>query len=126
MRLVSFETGGTLGAGFLDGDEVVLVRKGAGAERAVLEVIERGTEEVAAWEAVRPRGERLPLGAVRLLAPMPEPRRNILCVGKNYRAHAAEVQGIATKDPVPASPILFTKATAAVVGPGATVRASPS
>jgi 2-keto-4-pentenoate hydratase/2-oxohepta-3-ene-1,7-dioic acid hydratase in catechol pathway len=34
--------------------------------------------------------EVLPLAAVNLLAPIPEPRRNIFSVGKNYVKHAAE------------------------------------
>src|SRR5262245_46201002 len=35
-------------------------------------------------------GAALPLSAVRLDAPIPAPRRNIFCVGLNYRAHASE------------------------------------
>jgi 2-keto-4-pentenoate hydratase/2-oxohepta-3-ene-1,7-dioic acid hydratase in catechol pathway len=38
--------------------------------------------------SLKPQGEGLPLSAVRLLAPIPAPRRNIFCVGKNYREHA--------------------------------------
>ena len=31
-----------------------------------------------------------PLDAVTLRAPIPEPRRDLFCVGKNYREHAGE------------------------------------
>src|SRR5450631_436590 len=35
-------------------------------------------------------GHPLPLAAVRLDAPLPRPRGNIFCVGKNYHEHARE------------------------------------
>jgi len=48
---------------------------------------------------------------VRLGAPLVRPSK-IICVGLNYRDHAAE-----TNAPIPAEPILFFKATSAIVGP---------
>jgi 2-keto-4-pentenoate hydratase/2-oxohepta-3-ene-1,7-dioic acid hydratase in catechol pathway len=68
---------------------------------------------------------------VRLLAPIPAPRRNIFCVGKNYREHAKEFAGSgyeagAVKGAeIDAFPAVFTKPGSAVVGPGATVRLHP-
>jgi len=60
----------------------------------------------------------LPLGDLRLLAPIGEPRRNILCLGMNYAEHAAESLR-AKGQPVvmPKVPVIFTKATTAVTGP---------
>jgi 2-keto-4-pentenoate hydratase/2-oxohepta-3-ene-1,7-dioic acid hydratase in catechol pathway len=63
---------------------------------------------------------------VRLLAPIPSPRRNIFCVGKNYREHAAEFgrsgyDTPARSEALPERPILFSKATTAVTGPGAAI-----
>jgi len=60
--------------------------------------------------------------AVRLLAPLPRPARNIFCVGKNYREHAKEFDSSgfdasAGKDPIPDYPIFFTKASTTVIGP---------
>jgi 2-keto-4-pentenoate hydratase/2-oxohepta-3-ene-1,7-dioic acid hydratase in catechol pathway len=57
-------------------------------------------------------GERVPLGEVALLAPV-IPRSKIVCVGKNYRDHAAEMGGEA-----PEAPLLFLKPNTAVIGPG--------
>jgi len=54
--------------------------------------------------------EALPVAEVRLLAPVSPP--NIIAVGLNYRAHAAE-NGL----PPPQHPVLFLKATTAVCGP---------
>ena len=77
------------------------------------------------------RGERLPalgpalaLDQVRLTAPLPQPRRNIFCVGKNYHAHAREFAGSgfdSSSKPgadIPAVPIYFSKVPESVIGPG--------
>jgi 2-keto-4-pentenoate hydratase/2-oxohepta-3-ene-1,7-dioic acid hydratase in catechol pathway len=58
-------------------------------------------------------------------APLPVPRRNLFCVGRNYHAHAKELRDSVFKDnaqTVDAWPIVFTKVPETVVGPGATVR----
>ena len=57
---------------------------------------------------------------VRLIAPLPRPRRNLWCVGRNYHAHAKELQASVFKDnsqTVDAWPIVFTKAPETVIGP---------
>jgi 2-keto-4-pentenoate hydratase/2-oxohepta-3-ene-1,7-dioic acid hydratase in catechol pathway len=64
---------------------------------------------------LRPNGAEVgPLDEVSLLAPVTP--RTVLCVGRNYRSHAAEFG-----NPVPEEPLLFLKPPAAVVGPGADV-----
>ncbi|WP_420644558.1 fumarylacetoacetate hydrolase family protein [Candidatus Leptofilum sp.] len=63
------------------------------------------------------RSQRIPLKDVKLLAPL-LPRRNVMCLGKNYADHAREMQ--TTQDePVelPKFPVIFTKATTSVSGP---------
>lgn len=66
-------------------------------------------------------GANLPIESVTLEAPIPLPRRNIFCVGRNYHAHAKELSGSVFKansaDPA-AWPIVFTKVPECVVGPG--------
>lgn len=57
-------------------------------------------------------GERVPLADAVLLAPV-IPRSKVVCVGKNYHDHAAEMGGEA-----PAEPLLFLKPNTAVIGPG--------
>jgi 2-keto-4-pentenoate hydratase/2-oxohepta-3-ene-1,7-dioic acid hydratase in catechol pathway len=57
-------------------------------------------------------GERVPLADVALLAPV-IPRSKIVCVGRNYRDHAAEMG-----NDVPTSPMLFFKPNTSVIGPG--------
>jgi 2-keto-4-pentenoate hydratase/2-oxohepta-3-ene-1,7-dioic acid hydratase in catechol pathway len=63
----------------------------------------------------------------KVLAPIPTPRRNVFCVGKNYHEHAKEFSQSgfdtsATKGEVaPAAPVVFTKAPQSVVADGDTV-----
>lgn len=57
-------------------------------------------------------GERVSLADVALLAPV-IPRSKIVCVGRNYRDHAAEMG-----NDVPTSPMLFFKPNTSVIGPG--------
>ena len=90
---------------------------------------------IARWDALQSTlsspGAGIALDQVQLLAPIPSPRRNIICVGKNYREHAKEfaqsgfeagaVAG-AEIDPYPA---VFSKPPSTVVGPDATVETHP-
>jgi acylpyruvate hydrolase len=54
----------------------------------------------------------LPLGEVKLLAPIPRPPK-IVCIGVNYADHAAEAGRT-----LPARPSIFLKAPSTVIGPG--------
>jgi 2-keto-4-pentenoate hydratase/2-oxohepta-3-ene-1,7-dioic acid hydratase in catechol pathway len=61
----------------------------------------------------------------QLLAPLATPPHNIMCVGKNYRAHAREFHRSgfdATADSdIPAEPIVFTKPSSSISGPYADI-----
>jgi 2-keto-4-pentenoate hydratase/2-oxohepta-3-ene-1,7-dioic acid hydratase in catechol pathway len=70
-------------------------------------------------------GATVPIAAVRLEAPLPLPRRNLWCVGRNYHAHARELRETVFKASAQAAdqwPIVFTKVPECVVGPGDAVR----
>jgi 2-keto-4-pentenoate hydratase/2-oxohepta-3-ene-1,7-dioic acid hydratase in catechol pathway len=90
------------GAGFTNTIGVI----GAGAEGRAR--IDRFVEEA-------PAQARHAAAAVRMLAPVPRPGK-LICVGMNYRDHAAEI-GAA----IPTEPVIFNKFPSAIVGPGATV-----
>lgn len=55
-----------------------------------------------------------PLSKVKLLAPIPCPRKNIFCVGKNYAEHAIE---LGSEDDIPEHVMLFSKSPTTVIGP---------
>ena len=67
-------------------------------------------------------GAPLPIASVQLLAPIPRPARNVFCVGKNYHEHAKEFAGSgfdsSAKEVVPEAPVIFTKPSSTVIGPG--------
>lgn len=77
--------------------------------------------------ALKPSGPGKPLSGALLLAPIDRPRRNIMCVGKNYHEHAAEFSksgfDSSTKagELAPEAPVVFTKAYTSVIGPGASI-----
>lgn len=80
MKLVTFEYRGREQAGILEGDRV---RPLPGTMNEIIEN-----------QALLGRpGEALPLEAVRLLAPIPRPRQDIVCLGLNYTEHAEEAFG---------------------------------
>ncbi len=126
MKLVTFETDRAMAAGYIADGHVVTCVTGAGALTAIRDLLSDGGGDLTAWKAKG--GERFALADVRLLAPIPEPRRDIICVGKNYRAHAAEFHASGFdstgKEAVPEYPVIFTKAMTSVVGPGDDVRGS--
>jgi 2-keto-4-pentenoate hydratase/2-oxohepta-3-ene-1,7-dioic acid hydratase in catechol pathway len=69
----------------------------------------------APWDGGLPEGAPVPLRDVELLAPVAPTK--VVCVGRNYRAHAKELG-----NEVPAEPLLFLKPSTAVIGPGDTIR----
>ncbi len=126
MKIITGTINGQTVAGWVEGDAVVICATGPAASSAVLALIAGGDAARAGWAAKG--GPRVPLSEVRLMAPIPDPRRDIFCVGKNYYAHAAEFHksgfDSSANEQVPSAPIIFTKATTSVIGPGDTVRAS--
>jgi 2-keto-4-pentenoate hydratase/2-oxohepta-3-ene-1,7-dioic acid hydratase in catechol pathway len=69
----------------------------------------------APWAGGLPEGKAIPLAEVTLLAPV-EPSK-VVCVGRNYRAHAKELG-----NEVPTTPLLFLKPSTSVVGPQEAIR----
>src|SRR6266850_7574739 len=65
-----------------------------------------------------PRGQSLPLDEVVLLAPVTPSK--IVCVGRNYREHAAELG-----NKMPEEPLLFLKAPSAVIANGGSIELPP-
>jgi len=60
---------------------------------------------------------QVPAGSWCWTAPIPEPMRNIVCLGKNYLDHIKEISSMGIGGGTPSVPIYFTKATHTVIGP---------
>src|SRR5262249_58155072 len=82
------------------------------------EALEHGRALLGREGADRLAERRLasPLARVRLEAPIPRPARNIFCLGRNYKEHAAERGAEA-----PPHPVYFTKVPESVLAPGGKV-----
>ncbi|GAB4213335.1 MAG: fumarylacetoacetate hydrolase family protein [Roseiflexaceae bacterium] len=116
MRLVTYRDERGVHAGALQGDMVVPLDAVAAD---VLALIDGGPEALAQARALLERGEGArPLAGVQLLAPIPRPRQNIVCLGMNYVAHALEsARARGREGKLPEHPVFFTKAVTAVCGP---------
>ena len=81
-------------------------------------------DRLSRGEALPEQGAALPLADVQLRAPLPHPRRNIFCVGKNYHAHAKEFarsgfdSSAQAGGEIPAEPIIFSKVPECVIATG--------
>jgi 2-keto-4-pentenoate hydratase/2-oxohepta-3-ene-1,7-dioic acid hydratase in catechol pathway len=101
MRLVRFRFGDRIATGAAEFDsDTVRVLQGTFFEDPI------------------PTGEEVPFDDVRLLAPVLPSK--LVCVGKNYAAHAAEF-GLE----VPEEPLLFLKPSTAVIGPHEPIQLLP-
>lgn len=126
MKLVTFQdtTGARIGLLAAGGARIVDLSIAApDLPRTMLGVIGAGASALARLKAVPSSAATIDTAQVKLLAPVPAPARNIYCVGKNYREHAAEFHNSgfdasAGKEAIPDLPIIFTKASNTVTGPG--------
>lgn len=116
MKLVTYEHNGKVAIGAVRDESIVDLTSIA---PDMLRLIDAGP---AAWsrarEIVADSKTSIHLTEVRLLAPIPAPRRNVMCLGKNYAEHAREsYEARGEKVELPEFPVIFTKATTAVNGP---------
>ena len=127
MRLVTFTANGAEAIGVLDGDTVVDLSQAApdlpADMNGFIEAGDAALAEAAGAVANAGGGAKHPAGGVRLLSPIPVPRRDVMAVGRNYHEHAREFHdsgfdATAGATAVPDHPIIFTKATTSVSGPG--------
>ncbi len=127
MKFLTLENG-QLGA-LLDEVVVDIVEAGrvlaAQPAADTLEALVHAGDEAAAsvWALARQALEQdsacRPFSAVKPMAPIPVPHRNILCLGKNYLEHAREIAAkMQISGEAPRQPIIFTKATTAVIAAG--------
>jgi 2-keto-4-pentenoate hydratase/2-oxohepta-3-ene-1,7-dioic acid hydratase in catechol pathway len=121
VRLVTFSppsstprTGALVGEGVIDLTD-------AGLPPDMIELICMGGAALTiAGEAIE-RAIPIPLRDIRIHAPVPRPPKNVMCVGRNYRDHAAEFTrsgfDASERSVVPEHPVIFTKAATSIIGP---------
>lgn len=126
MRLVTFsdDKGTRIGVHDVESNTIVDLSASTRLPKDMNAFIALGKNGLKrARTAVKSGEGRIPMAAVKLLAPIPRPAKNVLCVGKNYYDHAHEfhnsgVDASAGKNAIPELPIPFTKWPNSVIGPG--------
>ena len=122
MKFVTFQ-GANAGAkvvrteaGVVAGDRVIgLASAGFPDMLAVLAGGPEGRAKIDNFVQNPPAESIFPLNSVKLLAPVPRPPK-LICVGLNYRDHAAE-----TRAEIPKVPTIFAKFSNVVIGPGESI-----
>jgi 2-keto-4-pentenoate hydratase/2-oxohepta-3-ene-1,7-dioic acid hydratase in catechol pathway len=127
MRIATYRVSGEARLGFVVDDRVVDIaplarRRRQGVPADMISLIETvparalGQLHRDAQDWVAAGRDSTSLRRTKLLAPIPRPRKNIFCMGRNYAEHARE-----GGNAPPEVPVFFTKPPTAVVGPGAPV-----
>jgi 2-keto-4-pentenoate hydratase/2-oxohepta-3-ene-1,7-dioic acid hydratase in catechol pathway len=122
MKLITFSTGNEPRLGAVRGQEVVDLAEASGGELPADMIGFLGAGDEAMKTARTLLGTAQAghaLSDATLLAPVPTPSK-VIAIGQNYMDHCRE-QGV---DP-PTLPVIFTKFTTAIIGPGAEIRWDP-
>lgn len=136
MRFVTFQTNQEIKIGIVNQEVTKIIdlerleaeKSGhSSLPKTMIEAISIGepfiqkVEELLAWaEKQTDKKWMYSLDAenIELLAPIPRPPKNLICLGKNYAAHAIE---LGSAEDIPKHPMVFTKAATSVNGPYAEV-----
>lgn len=135
MRLLTFTSAGAddhLGA-LLDDDTVLDLTQcapGRAWSTSMLALLDAGptalTEARELLDAAGRSGSggnTLKLPDVTVRAPIPRPRKNIYCVGLNFRSHVEQnARALGQEPEIPATPLFFSKPVTAVIGPEQPIR----
>jgi 2-keto-4-pentenoate hydratase/2-oxohepta-3-ene-1,7-dioic acid hydratase in catechol pathway len=130
MRLITYRHNGEARLGAVVGDRAVDLAalaqaSGESLPSDMLALIDAGPSALERARALIerhqnnwPQGTAFPLSDVKLLAPIPRPRKNILCLGLNYAEHVAEgSRAMNLQRDLPKEPVYFSKPPTVVVGP---------
>lgn len=130
MKIATFRIGDERKVGLVDDAAATIAPFQLPAEQA-----QRGIQHLIELQVT---GSDLPatdaaiaLDEVTVEAPLPHPRRNIFCVGKNYHDHAHEFSSSgfdssAAQGAVPQHPIVFSKVPESVTGPQTFIEFDPA
>jgi 2-keto-4-pentenoate hydratase/2-oxohepta-3-ene-1,7-dioic acid hydratase in catechol pathway len=130
MRFVGYRVGDDQHVGVLVADGSELVPLSAALAHCAPDAPADLTALIEQWDLLGGKldleADRVRVSDVTLTAPIPTPRRNIFCVGRNYREHAEEF-GRSGYDATgggshqPDAPVVFTKPPTTVIGPHARI-----
>ncbi|UCH74582.1 MAG: fumarylacetoacetate hydrolase family protein, partial [Rhodospirillales bacterium] len=130
MKIVAYDKNGAPGVGVLSEDETTVAPFALSPAEAA-EGVQSLVERSVAGEALPETGAPVKLADLHLRAPLPRPRRNVFCVGKNYYDHAHEFSksgfdSSAAAGTIPKAPIVFSKVPESVCAHGDPILMDPS
>lgn len=133
MKLVTYRYGKVVSIGVVVGDDILDLNAAfkahlggsfKGKKTATIDMLgllDMGTKGLAevkkAAKAAEGSKYLTPLKKAKLMAPIPRPRKNIVCLGLNYAEHVKEGKSAGAAPNLPPVPIYFTKPPTAVTGP---------
>ncbi len=118
MRLATIETWAGPRAALLSGDSFIDIHATEAALPSNMRQILTGGPDMlrsVAGLANLPKPVKYPAAEVKYHAPIVDPQK-IICVGLNYKDHAAE-----SGSPIPKDPVLFSKYSTALIGHGQSI-----
>lgn len=130
MKIATFKVKNERKVGVVDENATTVAPYKLSADQAQ-QGIHRIIELQVAGRELPATSAPIPLDTVVLEAPLPRPRRNVFCVGKNYYDHAHEFSNSgfdssAAQGAVPEHPIVFSKVPESVTGPGSFIEYDPA
>ena len=124
MIVAAFRDSDGPGLGLVEDDVITVIARGDHGP-LLLDLIGAGMSGRASTKST---SDRIALSSVQLEAPVASRDRAIICVGKNYHAHAKEFFGSGfdstAQDEIPQAPVIFAKLGSSVVADGTAIRAS--
>ncbi len=131
MRLLTYKAGKTMKVGIVEGEKVLDLAKAAEAAGKAVPatlrgIIEGGSKAMTAVKAVvkyaqaNPKGLYTALEKIKYAAPIQDVKKNVFCVGRNYKAHIEEMaKAMNRPDPnYPKVPEFFSKPPTTIVAHG--------
>ena len=123
MKLVTYRENGAEKVGALTKDGAAIVPLSVPDMNTLIETMPLSALS-SAVTAAEDSGVSVALADVELLSPIPRPRQDVLCLGMNYKAHAAEAAqyhaGAFTKEKPVA--VYFSKRVSEAVAPGGAIQ----
>jgi 2-keto-4-pentenoate hydratase/2-oxohepta-3-ene-1,7-dioic acid hydratase in catechol pathway len=122
MKLVTYESANGPRLGAVVNDQIVDLHTASGGSLPgdMLSLLQGGPGMLAQAASVAEGASGQPADQVKLLAPIANPSK-IVAIGLNYMDHCIE-----TNAAVPKQPLIFTKFTTSIVGPGDAIRWDPA
>ena len=119
MKLVTYETKGKHSLGVVVEEYILDLNKSMGTDHDMISFLESGEEVFRKVEDAIKEGntsDMYKIDDVKLVAPIPRTRKNIVCLGLNYAEHVREGASGSVR-PLPKHPIYFTKPPTSITGP---------